>query len=146
MMKCRYPTANTDLIPYIARALLVEESVLYSGVGKSWGTWAYQLDTAFIQSTVERTRGMIVQAREEVRAGIVAVIKNNDSLHEYLDEVANWEIPLYREVYAETAINLNPDRKQRLLLLRQRESLMILLSCLEARASLERFSTVPETT
>ena len=131
MMECVYPTSNQNLIPYISRALLVEESVLYTGVGKSWGTFEYQLDTDFLRATEIDPQGKINSIREEVRAGIIAVIKSEEALHEYLQEVHNWENPIYREMYAEETINLCPDRKQRWMLLRERESLLILLSCLE---------------
>lgn len=143
MMECTFPDANRELIPYIARALLVDESVLYSGVGRSWGTWAYQLDTGFIESTMRNPRGMVVKVREEARRGIIGTIESGESLHEYLDEVANWEISEYRDTYAETTITICPDRKQRWRVLRQRESLMIFLSCLEARAALECSSNAP---
>ena len=136
MMECRCPTANLELIPYIARALLVEESVLYSGVGKSWGTWAYQLDTAFIKATMENPnqRGMVVKTREEVRRGITEVIRSDRSLQEYLKEVEDWPNPAQRRIYAEEMIRLYPDRRQRLCLLREKESLYVLLSCLEEAA------------
>lgn len=136
MMKCRYPTDNTDLIPYIARALLVEESVLYSGVGKSWGTWAYQLDTAFIKATMDNPnqRGMVSKIREDVREGIIEVIRSDESLHEYLKKVEDFPYPAQREIYAEETIHLHSDRRLRMCYLREKESLYILLSCLEEAA------------
>ena len=135
MMSCEYPTSNTNLIPYIARALLIEESVLLTGNGRSWGTFAYQLDTDFLKSTMENSRGMINSARDEVRAGIIKVIESDGELHDYLQEVSDWGNHIYRDIYAEETINLCPDRKQRWGLLRERESLLILLSCLEEQSA-----------
>ena len=128
MMKCRYPTANTDLIPYIARALLVEESVLYSGVGKSWGTWAYQLDTSFIKTTMDNSnqRGMVSKMREDVREGIIEVIRSDENLQEYLKKVEDFPYPAQREIYAEETIHLHSDRRLRMCYLREKESLYIL--------------------
>ena len=135
MMECAFPNKNIDLIPYIARALLVEESVLYSGRGKSWGTFAYQLDTDFMRIVEKQPRGMINKARQEVRAEITTAIRTDATLHDYLTEVSNREHPVYKQLFADETINLYSNRLKRLRYLRERESLYILLSCLEQQAT-----------
>ena len=135
MMECNFPNKNIDLIPFIARALLVEESVLLSGIGKSWGTFAYQLDTDFMRIVEKQPRGMINKARQEVRKEITDAIRTDATLHDYLTEVSNREHPVYKQLFADETINLYSNRLKRLRYLRERESLYILLSCLEQQAT-----------
>lgn len=134
MMECNFPNKNIDLIPFIARALLVEESVLLSGIGKSWGTFAYQLDTDFMRIVEKQPRGMINKARQEVRKEITDAIRTDATLHDYLTEVSNRENPVYKQLFAAETINLYPDRLKRLWYLRERETLYTLLTCLEDQA------------
>ena len=53
LMQCNTPKKHQDLIPYISRALLIEEDVLYKGYGASYGTWSYCLSTDFLEKSLD---------------------------------------------------------------------------------------------
>lgn len=130
MMKCIYPEKNLRLIPYICRALLVEESVLLSGSGRSWGTWMYQLDPAFVKSSWEGKKKNLPHEKKVIRDAVTRVIRNNDSLQEYLGRVKQSEDST-STLYQEETINLFGNRMERFLMLRERGSLYAILSVFE---------------
>lgn len=78
---------------------------------------------------------MINKARQEVRAEITTAIRTDSTLRNYIIEVSNREPPVYKQLFTEEAINLYSNRLKRLRYLRERESLYILLSCLEQQAT-----------
>ena len=78
---------------------------------------------------------MINKARQEVRAEITTAIRTDSTLRNYIIEVSNREHSVYKQLFAEETINLYSNRLKRLRYLRERESLYILLSCLEQQAT-----------
>jgi len=130
LMKCVYPERNIEMIPYISRALLVEQAVLMSGYGKSWGTWAYQIDPDFIRRTWEKKKNL-PHAKKEIRDDITRIIQSDEAMYEYLDRVRQFKDSSYSDLYKEEMLNLFEDRKERFIMLRERGSLYSILSVLE---------------
>lgn len=138
LMKCKKPEKNVELIPFICRALLVEESVLLRGYGAAHGSWSFYLSNEFVKSynSIDGRENKLAPGREEIRKLIRNIISDEESLQDYLRKIEqNPDSDLYK-VHKKTEITIYETMRDQFCNLIEPESAYALLRVLEKTSDL----------
>jgi hypothetical protein len=132
---CIRPQKNKELIPYISRILLVDESVLYTGIGNSFGTWKPYLSTSAIK--LMKGKQKIKSVREGMRGFIKDVVESPETLATFLKDIAKedglGELHQVKEINIYAIEDTKTiDVKEQIENLLEPESIYVLLDVLES--------------